>query len=159
VTATELLVAAAGAIRACEADEQTRRDSGPNHVHPRRLIPVCLLDWREKKHVMTAEEVLSTARDAMMVRQVFAEPHTQDGITVIAAAKVIGGGGGGGGRDQQGQQGDGGGFGLIARPVGAYVIKDGRVRWVPAVDVNRLILVIGAVAVVALRWRRGVLRK
>jgi hypothetical protein len=29
---------------------------------------------------------------------------------------------------------------VIARPVGAYVIKDGTVRWEPAVDVNRIVL-------------------
>jgi hypothetical protein len=48
---------------------------------------------------------------------------------------------------------------VIARPVGAYVIKDGTVRWVPAVDVNRAILVAGAIALVALHRRRRAVRK
>ena len=30
----------------------------------------------------------------------------------------------------------GAGFGMNARPVGVYVIKDGTVRWRPAVDTN-----------------------
>jgi enoyl-CoA hydratase len=33
----------------------------------------------------------------------------------------------------------GGAFGIGAKPVGAYVIKDGDVSWQPAVDVNRII--------------------
>ena len=36
---------------------------------------------------------------------------------------------------------------MLARPAGAYVIKDGRVWWRPAVDVNRLVATIGAVAI------------
>jgi uncharacterized spore protein YtfJ len=92
---------------------------------------------------MTIEELLTKARDSLSVRQVFAEPVTQDGTTVIAAALVVGGGGGGSGRDPSGETGQGGGFGLFARPVGAYVIKDGNVSWVPAVDVVRLAEIAG----------------
>ena len=36
--------------------------------------------------------------------------------------------------------GSAGGFGVRARPVGAYVIDGERVRWRPAVDVNRIVL-------------------
>jgi uncharacterized spore protein YtfJ len=79
--------------------------------------------------------VLSGARDAMTVRRVFGDPYERNGVTVIPAAAVQGGGGGGGGDD-----GSGGGFGLTARPVGAYVIRDGRVVWEPAVDWNKVIL-------------------
>ena len=32
------------------------------------------------------------------------------------------------------------GFGVSGRPVGAYVIKDGKVSWEPALDLNRIIL-------------------
>ena len=67
--------------------------------------------------------------DAITVRRVFGEPVTQDGATVIPAASAWGGGGG---HDQQGQEGEGGGFGLHAHPVGAYIMKDGVVRWMPA---------------------------
>jgi uncharacterized spore protein YtfJ len=72
----------------------------------------------------------------MSVTRVFGEPHEQDGVTVIPAATVRGGGGGGGDNEDNG----GGGFGLKARPAGAYVIKDGDVRWKPAVDPNRIVL-------------------
>jgi uncharacterized spore protein YtfJ len=81
---------------------------------------------------------------------VFAEPIERNGLTVIPAARVAAGGGGGNGRDRHGQEGEGGGLGLTARPVGAYVIEDGKLRWEPAVDVNRLATIAGAIVVAAL---------
>jgi hypothetical protein len=102
--------------------------------------------------------VLSGARDAMTVKRVFGDPYEKNGVTVIPAAAVGGGGGGGGG-----DEGSGGGFGLSARPVGAYVIRDGRVVWEPAVDWNKVILgaqvvvVVLAVAAVSINraWARA----
>lgn len=102
---------------------------------------------------MKLDEIMANARETFTVRRVFSEPYAQDGTTVITAAKVSGGGGGGGGHDQQGQEGEGGGFGVNARPAGAYVIKNGKVQWVPAVDVNRTIAVVGVVAVVFMLCR------
>lgn len=106
---------------------------------------------------MRVTEAVSTARDAITVKRVFAEPYEQDGVTVIAAAAVAGGGGGGSGTDAEGQDGEGGGFGARARPVGAYVVKNGEVSWRPAVDVNRIVAMVGLVLVTYLlrRPRRG----
>ena len=103
---------------------------------------------------MKLDQLLPLVRDGLTVRQVFGEPHSQDGITVIPAAKIIGGGGGGGGQLSAGQESEGGGFGMIARPVGVLVIKNGEVRWMPAFDLNRALLLAGALAVTALRRRR-----
>jgi uncharacterized spore protein YtfJ len=106
--------------------------------------------------VMEPAEMLNTAKDAITVRRVFGDPVQQDGITLIPGAIIAGGGGGGGGHDQQGQEGEGGGFGIRARPSGAFVITDGQVRWRPAVDVNRVIMIIGAIAVATLlAWARS----
>jgi uncharacterized spore protein YtfJ len=80
-------------------------------------------------------ELLGGAQDAITVKRVFGDAIETEGVTVIPAAKVGGGGGGGGDNENNG----GGGFGLGARPVGAYVVKGDDVRWVPAVDVNRLL--------------------
>jgi len=89
---------------------------------------------------MKLAELVSSVRDAMTVSRVFGEPYQHDGVTVIPAATIRGGGGGGSGKnDKKGEEGDGGGFGLVARPAGAYVIKDGTVSWQPAVDVNRIV--------------------
>ncbi|WP_033243125.1 spore germination protein GerW family protein [Nocardia carnea] len=96
---------------------------------------------------MKVDDILTTAKDSMSVRRVFADPVERDGITVITAAAVSGGAGGGAGTDEEGKEGSGGGFGVGAKPVGAYVVADGRVRWQPAVDVNRLMTVAGCVAV------------
>jgi uncharacterized spore protein YtfJ len=90
---------------------------------------------------MSLSQLLDTTREALTVRRVFAEPYERDGVTVIAAARVRGAGGGGGGKDEHGQEGDGGGFVFTARPVGAYVLKDGAVAWQPAVDVERVVTV------------------
>ena len=47
------------------------------------------------------------------------------------------------------------GFGLGAKPVGAYVIHEGEVTWKPAVDVNRLVAMAFVLGLVfALRARR-----
>jgi uncharacterized spore protein YtfJ len=85
---------------------------------------------------MNVDEMLKGARDATAVKRVYGDPIERDGVLVIPAAAVRGGGGGGGDERHNG----GGGFGLHARPVGAYVIRDGEVEWEPAVDVSRIAL-------------------
>ena len=82
------------------------------------------------------DELLKGARDAITVKRVYGDPIEGDGITVVPAAVVRGGGGGGGDAEHNG----GGGFGLQARPVGAWVIREGEVTWKPALDLNRLAL-------------------
>lgn len=99
---------------------------------------------------MKIEELFTKARNSVEAKMVFAEPIERNGLTVIPAARVAAGGGGGNGRDRHGQEGEGGGLGLTARPVGAYVIEDGKLRWEPAVDVNRLAAIAGAITVAAL---------
>jgi uncharacterized spore protein YtfJ len=103
---------------------------------------------------MNALEVVNQARDAMTVRRVYGEPYQQDGVTIIPAANVIGGGGGGG--DTQGNGGSG--FGLSARPAGAWVIRDGDAVWLPALDVNRAALMGQLVAIVAFLSLRSILK-
>ena len=94
------------------------------------------------------DEILGGARDAMTVKRVFGDPIETDGVTVVPVAKVAGGGGGGGDSDHNG----GAGFGVMAKPAGVYVIKDGEVTWKPAIDVSRILL--AAIALVSV-WRRA----
>lgn len=96
---------------------------------------------------MKLGQLAATARELFSARLVYGEPVERDGATVIPAAAVSGGGGGGGGDALPVR--DGAGFGVFARPVGAFVVRDGRVTWVPAVDVTRLGLA-AAVTLVAL---------
>jgi uncharacterized spore protein YtfJ len=103
--------------------------------------------------LVDTNEIVTAARDAMSVRRVFADPHVQDGVTVIPAAVVIGGRGAGSGQRSGGDAGDGGGFGVIALPVGAFTITGGRLRWRPAVNVNLLIVAATVVTVTYVRAR------
>ena len=88
----------------------------------------------------------------------YGDPIERDGTVVIPAASVAGGGGGGGGIDQHGQTGSGSGFGLHARPVGAFVIRDGDVRWEPAVDPERRFAIVAGLAAAGLLTLRSLAR-
>src|SRR4029079_3377248 len=86
----------------------------------------------------TVLERLNAVKDTMTVSRVFGDAYERDGVTVIPVASVRGGGGGGGGEgeadDARGSGSGGGvGFGVTARPVGVYVVKDGEVSWQPSV--------------------------
>lgn len=75
--------------------------------------------------------------------QVFGTPVVQGNTTLVPVARV---------RAGAGRRGaEGGGAGIVARPLGAFsVSSDGRVRWHPAVDVNRIIMGGQIVAIVAI---------
>jgi uncharacterized spore protein YtfJ len=109
---------------------------------------------------MGIQDVIGQTRDALTVKRVFGDPYEKNGTTVIPAARVQGGGGGGEGRGPEGEggSGEGGGFGLTARPVGAFVIRGDQVTWQPAVDVTRIVLGGQIVAVVALLTLRAVVK-
>ena len=109
---------------------------------------------------MDVDTLLTQARDSITVRRVYGEPIERDGVLVIPAAKVGGGGGGGGGEGGEGHEGSGsgGGFGVGARPVGAFVVRDGEVTWQPAVDVTRIVLGGQIVAIVGFLTLRAIVR-
>ncbi|WP_330227992.1 spore germination protein GerW family protein [Nocardia sp. NBC_00508] len=97
---------------------------------------------------MKYAELLEQVRDAITVRRVYGEPYESGGAVIIPAASVGGGGGGGGGSDADGNSGgEGAGFGVGAKPVGAYVLHDGRLTWHPAVDVNEIVATVGKVLI------------
>ncbi|MFD5096520.1 sporulation protein [Amycolatopsis thailandensis] len=102
---------------------------------------------------MGLEKIVGTMRDNLTVRRVYGEPVEKDGVVLIPAASIIGGGGGGHGTEQ-GKEGEGGGFMLAARPVGAYVLKGGEVRWVPATDRTFLGLVFAIMVATIHKARR-----
>jgi uncharacterized spore protein YtfJ len=112
---------------------------------------------------MQAEDILNRVRDVATVRQVFGEPYEKDGTLVVPVARIRGGGGGGSGSEvpdgsEKPREGKGGGFGLDARPLGVYVIREGAVSWQPAVDVTRIVLQGQVVAIVALLVVRSLVR-
>jgi uncharacterized spore protein YtfJ len=89
---------------------------------------------------MEVQELISGVRDAISVKHVYGDPYQENGLTVIPAATIRGGAGAGVGERSGEETGKGGGFGLQARPSGAWIIEEGTVTWKPAIDVNRIVL-------------------
>lgn len=106
------------------------------------------------------EELLGKVAQHLSVSRAFGTAYEKDGSLVIPVALVAGGGGGGEGPvepaspdstdDDQSDvddskkvviSGSGGGLGGVVMPVGVYVVKHERVRWVPAVNANLVIVV------------------
>ena len=107
----------------------------------------------------TIDQLLSSSRDAITVRRVFGEPYEKNGVAFIPAASVSGGGGAGEGEaTDKTPGGAGGGFGMTARPVGAYRIKGEDVVWVPSVDVTKIAVIGEIVALVALLVIRSIFK-
>ena len=129
---------------------------------------------------MDVGDLLAKAGDNLSVRRAFGAAYEKDGTLVIPVAMVAGGGGGGSAHPRQaipatgpgsqpgggppdsdasppdpGRADAGGGFGGLVLPAGAYVVKDGQVRWVPAVDVTLVALAsLGLVRMLARTWIR-----
>jgi len=114
---------------------------------------------------MDIEDLLMKVSDNLSVRRAFGTAYEQDGVLIIPVALVAGGGGGGTGRTRHrdpaadadasperspavpgttpqdsARVDTGGGFGGLVLPAGAYVVKGGQVRWLPAVDVTVVVL-------------------
>ena len=113
----------------------------------------------------TFTEVLEEARDVIGVQRVYGEPMQKNGVTVIPAARIMGGAGSGSGTvptpDGEApakETGSGTGVGMMGSPAGAYVIKGEDVRWVPALDVNRIVLGAQILAIVLILAVRSVSR-
>jgi uncharacterized spore protein YtfJ len=106
----------------------------------------------------SVERLLSETRDTLTVKRVFGDPFERNGVTVIPVASVRGTAGGGGGGDSEGSGGTGGGFGISARPVGAFIVRADDVTWRPAYDATRVALLGELVAVVGLLTLRSVLK-
>lgn len=78
---------------------------------------------------------------------VFGETRVLEGRAIIPVASVSYGGGGGAGRGGEEAFGEGEGeglglgFGLTAKPLGVIEITADEVRWVPVVDVAKVVMV------------------
>ena len=97
----------------------------------------------------TFSELMEEATESIGAKRIFGEPYVKNGVTIIPAARVMGGVGGGEGETRPTGEGPdaptrpngiGGGYGLTGSPAGAFVIKGEDVKWLPAIDVNRLML-------------------
>ena len=97
-------------------------------------------------------KVLEQVKEIVDGATVFDKPFEKNGITVIPASRLTAGGGGG---EQGGDASPaGGGAGVQATPAGALVIRADSVTWVPALDVNRIVLISQLLVLVGiLSWR------
>lgn len=102
------------------------------------------------------EESMVGARDTLTARRVYGEPYEKEGMTLIPAACVKGCGCEGEPREAPG--GRGSGFGMSARPVGAFQIRGDEVTWIPVADRTKVIILSQVVAIVALLVLRSILR-
>ena len=111
---------------------------------------------------MNVQKLLGAVAKQLSVGRAFGAAYEKNGTLVIPVALVAGGGGGGEGMSTlptsdstyDGEtanesdsvtaelpNGSGGGFGGAVVPVGVYVVNDERVRWVPAINANLVIVV------------------
>ena len=130
---------------------------------------------------MDVGNLLTKASENLSVRRAFGAAYEKDDMLIIPVAIVGGGGGAGTGRSrprdaaagpgrppegelaghdlvpQDSERVDaGGGFGGLVLPAGAYVVKGGQVRWVPAVDVTIVVFAsVTLVRVLARAWTRS----
>lgn len=106
---------------------------------------------------MDVQQLVGGVCDTLTVRRVFGDAYEKNGLTAIPVARVQGGAGGGQGDSPDGK-GWGGGGGLAAHPSGMFVIVGDRVRWEPALDINRIVAGAQIVAVVALLTARSIVK-
>lgn len=129
-------------------------------------------DDQEARASLLREAVRLSARgDVFAGSHIFGTPVEHGDVVVIPLGRMRGGGGGGGGGARPGEQdevstpggdpqqrsgsGVGTGWGMDAKATGAIVIRGDRVRYIPAVDVTRIVSVsmLGLVATVILAPR------
>lgn len=112
---------------------------------------------------MDVKDLLNRATENLSVSRAFGSAYEKDGVLIIPVALVAGGLGGGEGtpfaansssdagetehtdddaHHGKPETGSGGGFGGVVMPVGAYVVKDEQVRWVPAVNVTVIVVAV-----------------
>jgi uncharacterized spore protein YtfJ len=118
---------------------------------------------------MTLDDLFSRMRDHLSVSRAFGTAYEKDGAMIVPVALVAGGGGGGQGTSSPGDgappdgdkaareesSGSGGGFGGVVVPVGVYEMRDGKVRWIPAINANLVFVV----AIVGLRLAARAVRR
>jgi uncharacterized spore protein YtfJ len=122
---------------------------------------------------MDVQDLLNKVAQNLSVTRAFGSAYEKDGTLVIPVALVTGGGGAGEGSngsespssgddvvhdgsadtDAEASSGSGGGFGGMVMPVGVYVVKDEKVRWIPAVNANLVIVVVFITLRMVLRAR------
>jgi uncharacterized spore protein YtfJ len=115
-----------------------------------------------RRRAMALRELVGGLTDSSSVKRVFGAPIEKDGVLVIPVANIRGTFGGGEGTpsaaDSTRLSGWGGGGAWSATPAGTYVLKNGEMSWIPAVDANRSILLGCLTGIVSLLVVRSIVR-
>ena len=78
--------------------------------------------------------IIEPLQSSAAVKSLFGDPVSAQGKTVIPVARIAWGfGGGWGKRDREGKpdEGEGGGGGVLATPLGVFEVTDGETRFIP----------------------------
>ena len=108
-------------------------------------------DTQDVTGLSSVRDLLSQVQAGARVTTAIGEPVQIGERLVIPAAEITycGGGGGGGGKmiEQAGGEGrgGGGGAGVRIRPLGCWVIGPQGEYWLPALDVNRAVIIAGSI--------------
>ncbi|MHB8682165.1 MAG: hypothetical protein ACYDA2_08740 [Acidimicrobiales bacterium] len=98
---------------------------------------------------MDAQKLVERIGEQLSIGRAFGPAYERDGAVLVPVAAVMGGGG----TDSR-DVSAGAGFGGWVHPIGAYVLRDGDVRFVPALDVSLLALLGLGLLRLVLRRRR-----
>lgn len=114
---------------------------------------------------MALREMVGGLTDSSSVKRVFGAPIEKDGVLVIPVANIRGTFGGGEGANAATAGAGapaptswGGGGAWSATPAGTYVMKNGEMSWIPAVDANRSILLGCLTGIISLLVLRSIVR-
>ncbi|MEY2459525.1 MAG: hypothetical protein QOG30_1355 [Acidimicrobiaceae bacterium] len=114
---------------------------------------------------MDFEALMSKVTESTGAGRAFGPPIEKGDVMIIPVTLIVGGGGAGIGHPSEHHdesattrgEGKGGGVGHLSWPIGAYVVRNGNVRWMPAVDAT--IVAVAAIGllkrIVKLRHRRA----
>lgn len=112
--------------------------------------------------ISQVRDLLTQVQTGARVSTAVGDPIQVGDRIVIPVVEVAYGGGGGGGAGKTPNEetggGGGGGGGVRIHPLGCWVIGPDDERWVPAIDVNRVIVVAGTIATLLLLTIRGIFR-
>ena len=108
------------------------------------------------------QESLGMGKAALEGNRIFGEPVTHGDVVLVPVGWVAGGGGGGGGSAPEAAaggedaEGSGIGWGMVGQAIGAYVIRNGQVTYVPAIDVTKVVAIslLGLVLLTLVKRRR-----
>jgi len=113
---------------------------------------------------MALRDLMASMMDSSSAGRVFGEPIERDGILIVPVACLYGAVGGDDARSAaeadrpEPAQNTGGGGLWASTPAGTYVLKNGEVTWLPAVNANRSILLGCLTAIVGMLVARSIVR-